>query len=57
MEVGLVGIHREEGGLTFARIGRKTSVLRPELQSKQSFLCGLHRSGDRGGDQMARSSA
>ena len=38
-------IHLEEGGLTFARIERKT----PALQSKQSSLCGLHRSGDRGG--------
>ena len=26
-----------------------TPVLRPALQSKQSSLCGLHRSGDRGG--------
>ena len=39
-----------EGGLTFARIERKTPVLRPALQSKQSSLCGLHRSGDRGGE-------
>ena len=44
-----MGIHREEGSLTFARIERKTPVLRPALQSKQSSLCGLHRSGDRGG--------
>ena len=44
-----MGIHREEGGLTFARIERKTPVLRPALQSKQSSLCGLHRSRDRGG--------
>ena len=43
-----MGIHREEGGLTFARIERKTPVLRPALQSKQSSLCGLHRSEDRG---------
>ena len=42
-----MGIHRE-GGLTFARIERKTPVLRPVLQSKQSSLCGLHRSGDQG---------
>ena len=46
--------HAEEkgGGLTFARIERKTPVLRPALQSKQSSLCGLHRRGDRrgGGD-------
>ena len=42
-------IHREEGGLTFARIERKTPVLRPALQSKQCSLCGLHRSRDRGG--------
>ena len=49
MEVSLVGIHREEAGLTFARIERKTPVLRPALQSKQSSLCGLHRSKERGG--------
>ena len=40
-------IHREEG-LTFARIEKKTPVLRPALQSKQSSLCGLHRNGHRG---------
>ena len=44
-----MGISREEGGLTFARIERKALVLRPALQSKQSSLCGLHRGGDRGG--------
>ena len=44
-----MGIHWEEGGLTFARIERKTPVLRPALQSKQSSLCGLHCSGYRGG--------
>ena len=44
-----MGIHREERGLAFARIERKTPVLRPALQLKQSSLCGLHRSGDRGG--------
>ena len=43
-----MGIHRE-GGLTFAQIERKTPVLRPALQSKQSSLCDLHRSRDRGG--------
>ena len=43
-----MGIHQKEGGLTFARIERKTPVLRPALQSKQSSLCGLHRSRDRG---------
>ena len=43
-----MGIHREEGGLIFVRIERKTPVLRPALQSKQSSLCGLHRSRDRG---------
>ena len=48
LEVSLVGIH-QEGGLTFAQIERKTPVLRPAIQSKQSSLCGLHRSGDRGG--------
>ena len=42
-----MGIHQEEGGLTFARIQRKTPVLTPALQSKQSFLCGLHRSKNR----------
>ena len=46
-----MGIHREEGGLTFVRIERKTPVLRPALQSKQSSLCGLHRSRDRGGGE------
>ena len=44
-----MGIHCEEGGLTFAQIEKKTSVLRPAFQSKQSSLCGLHRSKDRGG--------
>ena len=52
-----MGIHCEEGGLTFARIERKTPVLRPALQSKQSSLWNiapiktklLHCSGDRGG--------
>ena len=43
-----MGIHRKERGLTFARIQRKTPVLRPALQSNQSSLCGLHRSRDRG---------
>ena len=58
LEVSLVEIYSEEGGLTFARIERKTPVLRPALQSKQSSLCGLHCSRDRGEeDQMARSSA
>ena len=47
--LSLVGIHQEEGGLTFARIKRKTPVLRPAIQSKQSSLCGLHRNGDRRG--------
>ena len=42
-----MGIHWEGGGLTFSRIERKTPVLRPAIKSKQSFLCGLHRSGDR----------
>ena len=49
MKVTLVGVHREEGGVTFARIERKTPVFRPALQSNQSSLCGLHRSRDRGG--------
>ena len=43
-----MGIHRE-GGLTFARIERKTLALRSALQANQSFLCGLHSSRDRGG--------
>ena len=43
-----MGIHCEEGRLTFARIERKTPVLRPALQSKQSSLCGLCRSANRG---------
>ena len=43
-----MGIHREKGDLTFARIERKTPVLRLALQSKQSSLCCLHRTGDRG---------
>ena len=49
LEVSLAGIHRKEGGPTPARTERKTPVLRPALQSKQSSPCGLHRSGDRGG--------
>ena len=44
-----MGIQREERSLTFARIERKTPMLRPELQSNQSFLCSLHHSRDRGG--------
>ena len=49
LEVSLVGIHREEASLTFARIERKTPVLRSALHPNQSSWCGLHRSGDRGG--------
>ena len=46
-----------EGHLTFARVERKTPVFRPALQSKQSSLCNLHCSSDRGKeDQMAKSS-
>ena len=45
-----MGIHRKERGLTFARIERKTPILRPALQSKQSSLCGLHHSGNQGGE-------
>ena len=37
----------KEGGLTFARIERKTPVLTPALQSNKSSLCSLHRSRDR----------
>ena len=44
-----MGIHQEKGSLTFARIERKTPVLRLALQLKQSSLCGLHRSGDQRG--------
>ena len=44
-----MGIHLEEGGHTFAWIEKKTPVLRPAIQSKQNSLCGLQRSGDRGG--------
>ena len=40
---------KKEGDLTFARIERKTPVLRPAFQSNQSFLCGLLRSRCRGG--------
>ena len=46
-----MGIRREEGDITFARIERKTPVLRRSLQLKQSSMCGLHRSGDRGGGE------
>ena len=49
LEVSLVGIYREKGGLTFAWIERKTPVLRLALQSKQSSLCGFHCSGDQWG--------
>ena len=44
-----MGIHLQEGGLTFAGIERMTPLLRPALQSKQSSLCGFHSSGMRGG--------
>ena len=33
----------------FVRFERKTPVLRPALQLKQSSLCGFHRSRDQGG--------
>ena len=42
-----MGIHQERG-LTFARIERKTPILRPVLQSYQSSWCGLHCSRDQG---------
>ena len=45
-----MGIHSEEGGLTSPPIEKKTPVLRPAFQSKQSSLYGLHRSGDRVGE-------
>ena len=44
-----MGFHRKEIGLTFARIERKTPVLRPALQSNQSSLCSIDSSRDRGG--------
>ena len=44
LEVGLMGLHREEGGLTFARIERKTPVHRSALLSNQSSLGSFHRS-------------
>ena len=43
------GSTEKEAGPTLARIERKTPVLRPALQSKQSSMCGHHRSRDRGG--------
>ena len=49
LEFSLVRIYRKEEDLTFAQIERNTPVLRSALQSKQSSLCGLHHSGDRGG--------
>ena len=58
LEVSLVGIQREERGLTFARIASKTPELRPVLQSNQSSLCGLIAVGTVGEeDKMARLSA
>ena len=38
LEVSLVAIHREEEGLTVARIERKTPIFRPAIQLNQSFL-------------------
>ena len=38
-----------EGGLSYARIKRKTPKLRPALQSNWSSLCGFHRNRDREG--------
>ena len=49
LEFSLARIHWEERGLTFARIERKTPVLRPALQSIQSFLRSLGYSRDRRG--------
>ena len=40
-------IYREEGCLAFARIERKTSVLRSPLLLKQSSLSGFHSSKNR----------
>ena len=39
----------EKKKLGFARIERKTPVLRPAIQSNQSSLCGLHRNRNWGG--------
>ena len=52
-------MHPEERGLTFTEIEKKTTVLRPVLQSNQSSLCSLHsrRRGVREEDQIARSTA
>ena len=43
-----MGINREEGGLTFAWLERKTPVLRSALQLNQSSLCDIHRSSNQG---------
>ena len=49
LKISLVRIHSEKRGLAFARIDRKTPLLRPEFQSNQSsFLCSFHGSRDRG---------
>ena len=44
-------IHLKEGFLTFARIERKTPVLRPALQLNQSSWCDFHGSRYRGGGE------
>ena len=43
------GATEKNGGLTLAGYERKTSILRPALQSNQSSMCGLRSSRDRGG--------
>ena len=48
LEASLVVIHREEKSLTFARIERKTPILRPAIQLNQSFLWNFHCTWDRG---------
>ena len=45
----MLGVHPEERGFTFARIERKTPILKSALQSNQSFLFGVYRSRDLGG--------
>lgn len=47
----MMRVHRKKGGFTFARIERKTPVLRPVHQSIQSILCCLvsDRDSGRGG--------
>ena len=50
MKISLMGINRKEG-LTFARIDRKTPVLRPILQLNQGSLCVFRNNWYRGGEK------